>query len=154
MGKIVSEAEVWTVLGEGGELSEWEKAVCDMAIRKAEGVVIQYLGYDPVWGESTEFLPRVVGGNRRDFLGLSKLPVREWEGMTVWVDREKTFGAGTEFDGWQVDWDGVDGDGKFLSKSGFLRKKAGSWSVEVGVVKVLYIGGFKASELRGEGGGG
>jgi len=58
MGTIADLSEVLLELGLSASCSDEERAISDVALRRAEGAVKRFLGYDPVLKSRTEYYPR------------------------------------------------------------------------------------------------
>lgn len=173
---IVSIPELQAALGLLDSITAGDLALLNLLQPKAQGVVIDYLGYSPEYARGTEYYPRdesmgrslaaqgdggryeVSGGRavyvntgRAEYLQLQRLPVRAVH--HVYVDYDARFGqrAGA-FDA-STEWTaGVDfyleqeGDGFCLS--GNLIASTG-WPVTPGSVKVDYTAGYTADEFTG-----
>ncbi len=58
MGNIVDISSVFLELGLSSTCTDTERAICEAALRKAEGAVRRHLQYDPVKRSRTEFYPQ------------------------------------------------------------------------------------------------
>lgn len=180
-GKVIDVSELLLELGLASGATEEERAVCVAALARAEGAVRGFLRYDPVIAERVEYYPQrrevrtppvrawdtdgtracpvaVATGGATE-LQLLRLPVRKVVGL--WIDhegmagaREGAFGLGTEraegVDFW-ANYDTVDADGGLVCNDGVLRSRT-PWPTDPGTIKVRYVAGYTAEELRGQGG--
>lgn len=92
--------------------------------------------------------------NERRVIMLRHLPVRSitavYENPDAWLSSPPDFSSQfllTAGSGYSLDCDGVDDDGNNISKTGFLIRESGPWSVAERCVKVTYVGGYSATEL-------
>ena len=178
MGTIVDVSEVLLEMGLSASATEEERAIINLSIRRAEGVVTRYLGYDPLRLERTEFYPQrdvilqatagvwVVEGTQAilrraisvatDELQLIHLPIRAINTVHVDFDgRSGTTAGAFDPDTLKVigsdfwpNFDRIDSDGASVGTDGILRN-IGSWPTQPGTVKVVYTAGYEESEFRG-----
>jgi hypothetical protein len=175
---IATEDDVKLQLGIA-EPTDDEASILENAILWAEGAVRQYLHYDPLQGQRTEFHPqqsfqadtgqgvweaigqmavlRQVSEASTSELQLQHLPVRELA-MYVWVDYDGRSGTkSTSFIEETLQQLGVgywpNYDILDASGKGVCRdgiiRTVGLWPSNPGTVKITYTGGYTAAELRG-----
>jgi len=179
MGNIADISEVLLDLGLSSSVTDEERAVADIAIKRAEGAVARYIGYDPVRRERTEYYPRMDLSNQasavvwevndhsayqRQFadavsmeLQIQCLPVRSI--ANVWIDYDGRFGTRSgSFDSdslktagedYWPDYDGLDDDGNGICMDGIIRSQ-GLWPTTPGSVKITYTAGYSAAEFHGQ----
>lgn len=123
-------------------------------------------GRASVWEtDATEAFLRDRTGAASDQLQIRHLPIRFTDSaaanpIDLRIDFDGRFGAqsgsfaittqktqGTDY--WPV-YDGNDGDGIALSRSGNVRS-IGRWPSEPGSVRITYVGGYTQPEFRGDG---
>lgn len=179
MGRIVDVSEVMLECGLGSASpSDEERALAEIAIQRAEGQVIEFLQYDPVQLERTEYYPMAAsvptGGlgtwevndhvayvrhlTEADTseLYLRHLPIRGISALHVDYDgrsgtKSQAFGDGTSKQigtDYWANFDGHDSSGQKLCRDGILHS-IGLWPAEPGSIKVVYTAGYTADELRG-----
>lgn len=173
MEHIVEEAHLKIACGLASSISEEEAAVLRAVHREAERAVREFIGYDPVYGEKTEYYPLQVppqfGGrgvwdttgthavfesvDGMDALQLRRLPVRSI--AEIRVDSDGRFGQKAGSFGASTVW--TVGDQYFLeteeediSRSGIVYAFS-AWPITIGSIKVTYTAGLTRDELNGEG---
>jgi hypothetical protein len=179
MGSIADISEVLLELGLSSSSTEEERAVVSQAIARAEASVNHHLRYDPVQRMRTEYYPQQVlsyqpregvweaDANQaylRDLseastseLQLKHIPIRSIASLHIDYDgrggaQVGSFAAETlkvEGTDYWPNYDGVDSGGSKLCKDGILRS-IGRWPQTPGTVKVVYMAGYTAAELRGQ----
>lgn len=178
MSKIVDISESLLVLGLSGTVTETERAIVQMCITAAEGAIQRYLRYQPAQVTHTEFYPqmdissqgrasvwevndtvayeRTLASGDADQLQLQHIPLRSVTSLKVDYDgrngtREGSFGdstawvEGTDF---FPNYDSLDSLGAKFCSDGMIRSE-GRWPNVVGSVKIVYVAGYTATELRG-----
>lgn len=167
MPSIIDISEVLLEMGLA-DVSEtdYERAVVNSAITRAEGAIKRFLRYDPVQRTRTEFYPqkdlpalyqravwesqgdkailRGLAGAATDLLQVQHIPIRSITSLVI--DYSGRFGtsvdaftATAEIEGsdyWPT-YDGVDDDGNSFCRDGLIRS-FGRWPTEPGSVKVVY----------------
>jgi len=166
---IVDLSEVLLELGIADSPTVEEKAIATLAISKAEKLVKNFLGYDPVYSQRMEFycfggisedkinweVNTVFISNRNagNVLQLRRLPVRGYPSIDLRIDLiGGVFGENCileEGKSWVVDYNGVDSKGRRFSDSGILYYLRGNWPTFPYGIGVSYYGGYKPEELRG-----
>lgn len=176
---IIDLSEVMLELGLSSSITEEERAMITMGIKRAEGAVQRYLKYDPVQRERTEYYPQmdfdyqgrqsvweVEGGSaylRRlaeaatSELQVQHIPIRSDVTPRVWVDydgrSDTQLGAftdeKTEGADFWPNYDGLDSDGNQICRDGIIRS-IGAWPTTPNSVKITYTAGYSAAEFRGD----
>jgi len=176
---IADISEILLELGLSSTVTDEERAVSIASLRRAEGAVRRYLQYDPCYGEHTEYYPRqssqIMGGQlvwevtdteavqRRlaeaatSELQVQHLPIRSITSLYIDYDgrsgaREGSFAVSTlkvEGTDYWPNYDGVDSSSVSFCRDGIIRA-LGSWPTTPGCVKVTYMAGYAADELRGQ----
>ena len=161
MQHIVDVSEVLLELGLSDSATEEERAVVITSLKRAEGAVRRFLGYDPVKAERTEYYPqRRIGSQRRggswevegdqavyrqlsedatNLLQLKHIPVRSITSLRIdYSGRSGTadgsFGTDTEKTQGSDYWtniDAVDSEGEGVCLDGLLNG-FGSWPLQPG----------------------
>jgi hypothetical protein len=179
MEHIADISEVLLELGLSDSVTDEERAIATTAIAKAEGAIRRFLGYDPVYQEHTEYYPmRTIGSQRRqgvlevdgdvavvrqlsegatNVLALRHVPLRAVTALYIDYDgrsgaRDGAFGSEalkTEGADFWANYDAVDSDGNGVAPDGILNS-IGLWPTTPGTVKVVYMAGYTAAELRGQ----
>lgn len=178
MSTILDISAVLIELGLHESVTEKQRAVIVQALNTAEGIVRRHIRYDPVLGTRIEYYPqadyaRDAGGvvweasdvsayTRRtnqgegDALFVRHLPIRSITHLYIDYDgragtKAGAFGASTEktegSDFWP-NYDSIDSDGNKVCRDGILTSH-GLWPLQAGSVKIEYIAGYTADELRG-----
>lgn len=179
MNTIVDISELLIELGLSSSVTEEERAIAQTALTRAASAVRQYLGYDPVYAERTEYYPRqqanyldsegvweadansailrqtVEGASGQ--LQLQSLPIRSITSLRIDYDgragaKETAFGDDTEKTEGEDYWpnyDRVDSDGQKVCSDGVLMS-TGAWPNSPGTVKVVYYSGYTQAELHGQ----
>jgi hypothetical protein len=181
MGSICDLSEILLELGLSGTVIEEERAICSVALNRAEGAIKKYLKYDPVQRTRTEYYPQhdfeneartavwetegtqAILRRRADAanneLQLQHIPIRSVTTLAIDYDgrsgaKSGAFAASTEKTEGEDFWpnyDGNDGDGNSICRDGIIRS-IGSWATTPGSVKVVYVAGYTNDELHGQGG--
>jgi hypothetical protein len=177
--EVLSIEDIYALLEVNAALTDAEKVVVQQSMVAAWGAIRRYLGYDPVIEQRTEFYPQMdfssLGGGSRwesndthaymrqtnggacNQLQLSHIPVRSIVSLRIDYDgrggsRSGSFGDATEktegVDFWR-NTDTLDGEGEPMSRDGILFSH-GLWPLVPGSVKITYLAGYRATELRGE----
>ena len=179
MQHIIDFSEVQFELGLSDTITEEERAAITTALKRAEGAVRRFLGYDPVLAQRTEYYPqRRVGsqrsegvweaeGNNAVFRELSEspntelqlkhIPVRSIDSLKVDYNGHSgtvagSFGADTEKTLGADYWpnnDLIDSDGNDVCSDGLITN-LGAWPSDPGSIKVVYTAGYSSAELHGE----
>lgn len=178
-GRIAEISEVLLDLGLSTKSTAEELAIVEAAIKRSEGSIRRHLKYDPVLGARTEFYPRAefgrvrgagsweVEGNQAvfksaaygatDLLQVAHLPIRGSTVPRLWIDSDGRFGAksgafATEETHGETFWpqyDMQDSAAAAVCRDGLIRG-IGSFPRSPGSVKVTYVAGYTAAEMRGD----
>lgn len=180
MKPLVDPSEVRILLGLGTDnLTDEESVFIHICIQAAHGAIRRHLKYDPVYDERTEFYPlrdvsagnveaiwdvtetqayqRALNDASSSILMVRHIPLRSITSLKIDYDgrsgtRQGAFGSETakvEGDDFWPNYDGIDSAGNKICRDGIIRS-AGLWPLSPGSVKIVYYGGFKKEELRGQ----
>jgi len=179
MGRIIDISAVILELGLSSSVTEEERAIASVAIRRAESAIKKFLHYDPVRQTRTEFYPQGQYGDgggvgvweanetdaylRRESeasvseLQMRHIPIREI--TNLWIDydgrggnRSGSFSSSTlktEGTDYWMNTDGHDSSDNGICRDGII-KSVGLWPREPGSVKITYVAGYTNAELHGE----
>lgn len=176
---IADLSELLLQLGLSATCTETERAIAQAALRSATSAVVRHLKYNPVQSTHTEYYPQMDMGRQgregiweandteayirhvseasTNELQIKNIPIRSITSLYVDYDgrsgtRTGSFAAETlkvaGSDYW-ANFDLVDSAGNKVCTDGIIRAQ-GTWPDLAGSVKITYVAGYTATELRGE----
>lgn len=177
--RIADISELLLELGLTGTISDKERAIANICLRRAEAAVRRHLQYDPAQETRTEYYPQmdhrvperqgVWEANEThayfresieygmEDLQLKHIPVRSVTSLKV--DYDGRFGtknesfpessAWTEGTDFWPNYDKVDSQGNSFCSDGILRAEGG-WPSAPGTIKVVYVAGYTDAEFHGD----
>ena len=178
MSTIADISDVLLNLGLSDSVTEEERAIASVSIKRAEGAVIRFLKYNPVQRSRTEFYPqqdtansatnsiwevnestayqRFINTTVSTELQVQHLPIRSI--TELYIDYDGRFGQRsgsfsnetlkTSGEDYWINCEGLDNAGNAICRDGIIRSQ-GLWTVTPGSVKVIYVAGYTEDEFRG-----
>lgn len=179
MNTIVSISELLLELGLSSSVTDEERAIAQTALVRSAAAVRQYLGYDPVYGEHTEYYPKQQA-NTQDSEGvweadgnsavlrqtvegatgqlqLQSLPVRSVTSLRIDYDGRSGAKSGSfseetekvEGEDYWPNYDKTDSDGDRVCSDGVVMS-VGAWPNSPGTIQITYYAGYTQEELHGQ----
>jgi hypothetical protein len=178
MPNIIDISEVLLEMGLVND-TDFQRAVANTSITRAEGAIKRFLGYDPVQRTRTEWytnrdfqsvgrgeaiwniagnqavLERLAEASTRK-LQVQHIPVRSVTELRIDYDGRSGTSSGafseaakTEGVDFWPNYERQDDDGNTVCSDGILYS-FGRWPLEPGAIQMIYVGGYSKAELHGQ----